>query len=56
MMVMTILLGSIAVAMLLNLSTPIFAASYAVPKFMVLIDWSSNLRANVLGLNPSLAH
>jgi uncharacterized membrane protein YcaP (DUF421 family) len=54
-MVMTILLGSIALAMLLALSTPIFALNYSVAMFMVLIYWSSNLRARVLRLNPSLA-
>ena len=56
MMVMTILLGSIALAILLVFSTPIFALNYSVAMFMVLIYWSSNLRARVLRLNHSLAH
>jgi hypothetical protein len=55
-MVMTILLGSIALAMLLAISTPIFALNFSVAMFMVLIYWSSNLRAHVLRLNPSVAH
>jgi hypothetical protein len=48
---MTILLGSTA-TMLLALSTPIFAPNYSVPKFMVLIHWSSNLRVRAIRLNP----
>jgi uncharacterized membrane protein YcaP (DUF421 family) len=55
-MVMTILLGSIALAMLLALSTPIFALNYSAAMFMVLTYWSSNLRARVLRFNPSVAH
>jgi hypothetical protein len=54
-MVMTILLGSIALAMLLALSTPIFALNYSVAMLIMLIHWSSNLRARVLRLSPSLA-
>jgi hypothetical protein len=53
---MTILLGSIALAMLLVFSPPIFALNYSVAMFMVLIHWSSNLRGRVLRLNHSLAH
>lgn len=49
---MTILLGSIAVAMLLALSTPIFARYYSLPMFMVLVYWSSNLRVRAMRLNP----
>jgi len=56
MMVMTILFSSLALAMLLALSTPIFALNYSVAMFMVLTYWSSNLRARVLRLNPSVAH